>query len=353
MLPDAAAQPELRRPDPVHVAGATAVLVNGIFGDPLLHVRFRQARRSLLFDLGEAARLQARITHQVTDAFVTHAHFDHFAGFLWLLRSRIGLVEPCRVFGPPGLAAHAAGLVGGIRWDRVGDDGPRFEILELEGSHLTRFALQAGKGLAPLGERAVVDGVILEEPGFRVRAVVLDHGIEVMAYALEAELQANVRVEALRDSGVPPGRWLDGLKHALRGGAPATLVTLPDGSTRPASTLAHLVELRPGDRLVYATDFGDTPANRDRLVALARGAHTLFCEATFTSDDVAQARRTSHLTARACAEIAVAAGVGQLVPFHFSRRYEHVPERVYAEVRAGCKQALVPWWVGSGGLSDR
>lgn len=44
--------------------------------------------------------------------------------------------------------------------------------------------------------------------------------------------------------------------------------------------------------------------------------------------------RTGHLTARACGEIAVAADVAALLPFHFSRRYQTEPERVYAEIRA-------------------
>ena len=49
------------RPPVMSLTTAKALLVNGIFGDPLLHVRLRHRRRSLLFDLGDAARLPARI----------------------------------------------------------------------------------------------------------------------------------------------------------------------------------------------------------------------------------------------------------------------------------------------------
>jgi len=48
------------------------------------------------------------------------------------------------------------------------------------------------------------------------------------------------------------------------------------------------------------------------------------------------------LTARACGEIATAAVVRRLVPFHLSRRYEKDPRQVYAEVLAACPRALVP-----------
>jgi hypothetical protein len=48
---------------------------------------------------------------------------------------------------------------------------------------------------------------------------------------------------------------------------------------------------------------------------------------------MAPAARTGHLTSRACAEIAAAAGIRQLVPFHFSRRYQERLGEVYAELR--------------------
>jgi ribonuclease BN (tRNA processing enzyme) len=63
---------------------------------------------------------------------------------------------------------------------------------------------------------------------------------------------------------------------------------------------------------------------------------TLICEAVFCERDADHARYTGHLTARACGEIAAAAGVRQLIPFHFSPRYEGGAEDVYEEVAAAC-----------------
>ena len=57
---------------------------------------------------------------------------------------------------------------------------------------------------------------------------------------------------------------------------------------------ADLTFVRAGKKLVYATDLADTPENRRRLIALARAAHTLFCEATFREADIEQARRTAE-----------------------------------------------------------
>jgi len=79
-----------------------------------------------------------------------------------------------------------------------------------------------------------------------------------------------------------------------------------------------------------------------RLESLAKDAHTFFCEAPFCEAYSAQSLRTGHLTTRACGEIATAARVERLIPFHFSRRYQDEPARVYAEVRAQCARAVIP-----------
>jgi ribonuclease Z len=319
-------------------------LVNGVFGDSLLHLRLRHQRRSLLFDLGEGARLPARVAHQVSDVFITHAHIDHIAGFLWLLRARIGEFPACRLYGPPGLAGNIDGLTRGILWDRVGDRGPRFVVTELHDTQLRRFRVQAGRpGAEPLDEQEAADGVLLAEPGFQVRAVSLAHVSPVLAFAFEPAQQINIRKDRLQAWGLDPGPWLGELKRHLQAGAVASSVRLPDGRIESTRALAdELVLFTPGKKLVYATDFADTEANRRRVVALARGAHTLFCEATFREADVERAARTAHLTTRACGEIATVAGVARLVPFHFSRRYEKDPAPVYEEIAAVCPQVVVP-----------
>lgn len=334
----------------VEIGLGTATLVNGVFGDPLLHLRLRQQPRSLLFDLGESGRLPARLVHQVTDAFVSHAHFDHIAGFLGLLRARVGVAVTCRIFGPPGLADHIAGLIDGIRWDRVGAAGPRFAVAEYDGERLSWSTLQAGRsGREPERVQPTVDGLLWEEPLFQVRARLLDHGIPVLAFALEQPRQFHVRPERLRARGLDPGPWLGELKRRLAADDRSALIRLPDGRCEPAGALAaDLILIAPGQKLVYATDLADTAANRARLIALARGANVLCCEAAFLAADADQAARTGHLTARACGEIAVAADVAMLVPFHFSRRYQSEPERVYAEIQSVCPRMVEPREVFAG-----
>ncbi|MBW6393131.1 MBL fold metallo-hydrolase [Billgrantia antri] len=318
----------------LRLGNVRATLVNGVFGDPLLHLRLRHHKRSLLFDLGDPGRLPARLAHQVSDVFISHAHVDHIGGFLWLLRSRIGDYSACRIYGPPGLAGHLDGFLRGILWDRVEEKAPRFEVFELHGERLAHYRLVAGQPMKALSPREVEAGVIHAEPGFRVRAMALDHGTPVLAFAYEPETQLKVRKEALEAHGWAPGPWLGELKQCALAGNSDTYVDLPDGSRRPVAELAEqLLFSQPGQRLAYATDFGDTPENRERLHTLAQGAEVLFCEASFRQDQAEQARRTGHLTARACGETAAAAGVGQLVPFHFSRRHVEDVQELYEEIR--------------------
>jgi ribonuclease BN (tRNA processing enzyme) len=328
----------------VQTGSASALLMNGVFGDPQLHLRLAHQRRSLLFDLGDGTRLPARVAHQVSDVFISHAHMDHICGFLWLLRSRIGEQQSCRLYGPPGLASQIEHLINGIHWDRIGDRGPRFEVSELHGERLIRTALQAGKpGRQALDEIRVNEGIVLDEPQFQMRALTLDHGIPVLAYAFEPVLQINVRKERLSQRGLEPGPWLTGLKQRIAAQQLDHRIELPNGSAESVSKLAaDLTLTSPGSKIVYATDLSDTSDNRERLTALANNAHTLFCESPFMQKDTVQALRTGHLTTTACAEIASRARVRHLIPFHFSRRYEDAPLQVYDEIAMGCPQLVMP-----------
>lgn len=327
------------------VGAVDVALINGVFGDSLLHLRVRHQRRSLLFDLGDGSHLPARIAHQVTDVFISHAHMDHISGFLWLLRSRIGDYPPCRLYGPPGLALHISGFLKGILWDRIKNRGPVFEVMEFHTDRLKRFRLQAGYTKTQLLDDVdVEDGELCREPGFRIRGTMLDHhGTPVIAYAFEPDKQINIRKDRLKGRGLEPGPWLNELKQHLLGENETAQIQLPDGSEASVGTLAdELVLITPGKKLVYATDFADTTDNRQRLIKLAKHANTFFCEAAFIEVDADHALRNGHLTTRACGEIATEAGVSRLVPFHFSRRYADNPQQLYDEINLYCTRVLIP-----------
>ena len=177
-----------------------------------------------------------------------------------------------------------------------------------------------------------------------VRTGTLDHGTPVQAYAFESKAKFNVDNTALKAQALDAGPWLNQLKRLIGAGDNKAMIRLPDNSSREAGELgAHLLTVTPGEKMVYATDLADTAANRAALTTLAHKADIFFCEASFLQIDIEQARRTGHLTGRACGEIATGADVKQLVPFHFSRRYETRPEAVYLEISDACSRVMMPW----------
>ena len=301
---------------------AWATLVGGAVGDPLVHVRLRNRRQRLLFDLGDAGRLAARVAHQVNHVFLSHAHIDHIGGLTWLLRSRLGPFSRIENF------------LGSITWDRIGDSGPVFDVFEIRGMTLRQARLQPGKNRCTGDSTLIEDNIILREKNFMVKAAICDHNIPSVAYALLFQPEIKVRKDRLKAAGVPPGPWLGTLKQCLHDDTLEAEIELPGGKYVTAGKLAEdLIFIRPGKKMVYAADMADTPENRRKVTDLARAAHTLFCEAAFLPADMEKAFDTQHLTTSAAAEIARNAGVKQLVPFHFSKRYAHNLDAVYEEIR--------------------
>ena len=338
--------PDLPRgPRPaVRVGHYLATMPNGVFGDPLLHIRLAHHKRSLLIDFGEGRKLPARIAHQVTDVLITHAHADHITGLLSFIRSRIGEWPVCRVYGPRGIADNVAGLLAGIHWDRAGPRAPRFDVSELDGTAIRRFRVAGGQRTPELREETTAaDGCLLHDEHLTIRGIGLDHLTPVLAFSLEPAANVRVRTDRLDALGIDPGPWLTVLKDRLLAGQTDARIELPTGETRTAAALGdELCIFEPPQRIVYATDLADTAPNRDRLCAFAAGAHTLFLEAGFRERDADHAERTGHLTTRACGEIALRADVGQLIPFHFSRRYEKDVAGVYAEIAGVFDRTVVP-----------
>lgn len=334
-----------RGPRPVvRVGPYLATMPNGVFGDPLLHVRLAHCKRSVIIDFGEGEKLPARIAHQVTDVLITHAHADHITGFLSFIRSRIGNWPVCRVFGPPGIAENVAGLLAGIHWDRAGERAPRFDVAELHGASVRHFAVVGGcREPEPEQEDDATNGLMFEDGHVGIRAIELDHKTPVLAFALEPSASVRVRSDRLAELGLEPGPWLTALRDGLLAERTGELIGLPNGENRTVTELGdELCIVEPPQRLIYATDLADTPANRERLESFARGAHTLFLEAAFCEADADQAERTGHLTTHACGEIAMSAGVEQLIPFHFSRRYEGDVAALYEEILQAFPATLVP-----------
>lgn len=318
-----------------------SALPNGVFGDPLLLLRLRWERRAFLFDLGDTAPVSASDLLKVDHALVSHTHLDHFVGFDRLLRTRIGDPRPLTVVGPRGILENVRGKLAGYTWNLVSALPVALSVVEIDEGHLRRFAFPREGGFEPAetGCRPF-DGIVLAELGLELSAVVADHGIPCLAFAAREPRRVNVRRERLEEDGLPTGPWLAEVKRAvLAEHGDETLLPVPAGErsragTRPLGELRqrYLLEGR-GEKVAYVTDVAGHEENLACLARLVRGADRLFCEAMFSAADEARARENHHLTTLDAARLAREAGVAELVPFHFSPRYEGRQEKLLEEIR--------------------
>ena len=322
-----------------------ASLVNGRFGDPAVYVETLFEKGAILIDLGDLASLPPRKLDRIDHVFVSHTHVDHFFGFDRLMRVLVGRDRVVRLYGPDGFIAQVYHKLAAYRWnlvDRYAADLV-FVVTEVAPDLSLRAAALSFKNrfeIKPAGATHQGLGVLWAEPGFRVSTAVLDHGGPCLAFAVEETAHVNVWKSRLEAAGLPVGPWLKDLKRAvLENRSDDHPVRIPapraaDAREVPLGALRSLVTLTPGQKIGYVTDAADTAANRAAIVGLVSGADLLFIEAPFAAVDADLAADRAHLTTAAAGEIARAAGVRRVEPFHFSPRYDGEETRMVGEVAA-------------------
>lgn len=328
-----------------------AFLVNDLFGDPALYVALPWERRALLFDLGDITPLSAGRLLKITDVFVSHAHLDHFLGFDHLLRVLLGRPKALRLYGPPGFIGHVEGKLRGYTWNLVEGYSLILEVREVQPDRVVKARFACPEGFVRVDEPAPhpFDGVILDEPQFRVRAAHLDHRIPCLAFALEEPVHLNVDKAALEALGLPVGPWLIDLKRAVRAGAsdehPIRIVSSERGRrverVLPLGVLRRdVMRVSPGQKLAYVTDVVDSPENAEKIVKLAWGADVFYCEAAYPERDRDRAAARFHLTAGQAGRLAAEAQARRLVVFHFSPKYRDCPGDLLDEAMAAFGRRL-------------
>jgi ribonuclease Z len=313
-----------------------AELVNGPFGDPGVYIDLKFARRALLFDVGDVTSLSTRKLLRVSDIFVSHTHMDHFAGFDHLLRVCLGRDTGVRMYGPPRFIEQLGCKLAAYTWNLVENYETDFIITGhelLDSGRLKRAVFRSKRRFEcePLEEAEAPDGLLLEEPQFRIRTRPLDHhGIPSLAFSFEEGVHINVWKNRLEELGLPTGPWLTELKQKVRDGEPdespiRVRWRTREGSREETFSLGELrssvLDFEPGQRVCYVTDVAGHEANVRALVDFLADADLVFIEAVFLDEDRAHAERKAHLTARCAGRIARLARARMAAPFHFSPRY--------------------------------
>lgn len=320
-------------------------LINDPFGDPGLYVDLVFARRALLFDLGDLAPLSPRSLLRISDVFVSHRHMDHFVGFDQLLRCILGRETTVGFYGSAGLIEAIEHKLKAYTWNLIAryEGNPVLRVTEIDADGRLTSAVFAGRlAFARVDDDSALvdDFVLLQEPGFLVRATLIEHSVPALAFALEERAHINIWRNKVEAMGLAVGRWLGAFKEAIVRGSPddtpIEVAWTGARGERPASLplgalKREIMRITAGRKIAYVVDCAFTEANVARVVALAKDADVLFIEAAFLQEDCARAAARQHLTAHQAGTLARLANVKRLVTLHYSPRYQGQGERLARE----------------------
>lgn len=275
----------------------------GLSAQLVMHDEYR-----FLVDCGEGTQRQImqsgigfKRLHRI---LITHGHLDHILGLAGLLSTftRWETIEFLELYGGASALERIRDLLYGVVLRGV---RPPMEI---------RFI-------------SIQPGVIFDADDFSVTAFPVYHrGTDCFGYLFEEKSRRPFLPEQAEALNIPPGPWR---RDLVNGKA----VSLPDGRLiQPDQVLGPL---RQGVRLVHVGDAGRT----SDLETVCQDADGLVIEATYLDEETQMADEFAHLTARRAAELAVKAGVKNLVLTHISRRYRE--RDVIAEARSVFPTALV------------
>ena len=248
--------------------------------------------RFFLIDCGEGTQMQLRKYRlrlgKIHHIFISHLHGDHTFGLFGLLSSfsLLGREEPLHVFGPEGLE-------------------------EMVLDHLKFFRNDLGFELYFHRIQCRRPALVHEDKNITVHSLPLLHRIPTCGFLFrEQPRERKILKEKITTHNIP-------VKEIAKIKQGADFI-LPEGTTISNDELTS----PPPEPRSYAY-CSDTRPNPD-IIPLIKGVDLLYHEATFSHEDASLAHETYHSTTRQAAELAVEAGVGQLLIGHFSSRYKDI-----------------------------
>lgn len=286
--------------------GTSASAPSAKRGLPALIVKHDEYR--FLIDCGEGTQrqiLQSGIGFkQLSRILLTHGHLDHILGLGGLMSTfmRWEAIDELEIFGGRTTLERVRTLIGDV-------------------------VLRGQKPPMALQFREIGPGLVFDADNFSVTAFAVTHrGPDNLGYLFEEKARRPFLNDKATELGVPFGPE----RRLLVDGS---TITLADG--RQVGPEQVLGPLQRGTRLMVVGDTGRT----DDLLELAREADALVIESTYLSAEADLARQFAHMTARGAAELALKAGVKQLILTHLSRRYRE--KEILAEAQAIFPQTVV------------
>ncbi|MGD1921724.1 MAG: ribonuclease Z, partial [Pleurocapsa sp.] len=270
-------------------------------------LRLPQRAEVWLFDCGEGTQHQLQKSDlkssQIRRIFVTHMHGDHTFGLMGLIAScgLAGSGQPIDIYGPRGLKEYL-------------QSAAKYSYMNLD---------------SRLKIHTVEPGLLYEDEEFSVTCQLLKHRIPAHGYRIiEKDRPGMFDLEKAKSLGIPPGPIYGKLKQGK-------VITLEDGRKINGKDLCGEPEV--GRKVVYCTD----TVFCDAAVELSQDADVLIHEATFAHQDADKAFEKMHSTTTMAAQVALMAGVKQLIMTHFSPRYA-IGNPIQLDDRKSEARAIIP-----------
>lgn len=330
-------------------------IINNAFGDPCVYIQISREKRALLLDVGDIRKIPFNEILKVSDIFVTHTHIDHFIGFDQVIRAVLRRQEPLRVYGPENIIECVHGKLKGYTWNLVSDYPLQIEVYAIKEKEMAFAKFIASKGfkLEKIEKIPIKNNLIFKDALFKVKAIVLSHGIPVVAYCIEEDFHININKIELEKSGFEIGKWLGDLKRLIKNHFNYDSLNLLKPKRKDLTIkietskgifnieeFFHIIKITKGEKISYVMDVAPSKENIKKVIRFVKDSDILFCEAYFLDKDLDRALDRNHLTAKITGEIARKAKIGELKILHISPKYIENPQEVYKEVQQSREEAL-------------
>lgn len=243
-----------------------------------------------MIDCGEGAQMQLRRSHlkfsRLNHIFISHLHGDHCFGLMGLIStlSLLGRTADLHIHSPHGLEELTVPMLNFFC------KGLGYKVLFHE--------FETKEPITIYDDRSVM-----------ITTIPLKHRIPCCGFLFEEKQHANHIIRDMIDFYKVPTFELNRIKNG------ADFVTL-EGEVIPNSRLTR--PAAPARKYAYCSD----TIYQEKIGEQIKGVDLLFHEATFAQSEKARAKETYHTTATQAAQLAMDAGVKQLIIGHFSARYE-------------------------------
>ena len=278
----------MAEPFKVHILGCGSALptLRHHASSQVVEVR----EKVLMLDCSEGTQMQLRKCRvrftKLSHVFITHLHGDHCFGL-------IGMIS-------------TFGLLG--RTAKLHVHGPKAFGAELK-RQIKFFTHDLGFEVVFYPVDTTQRQVVYEDRSITVESIPLEHRVPTCGYLIrEKQSLPHIRRDMM-DCYQIPASQVGNIKNG------ADWITA-DGEVIPNARLVKPAD--PARCYAYISDTRYMPQLHEQL----RGVTTLYHESTYGEDNMQNAEKYHHSTARQAALVARDAGVDKLLLGHYSSRYE-------------------------------